>query len=427
MNRDFQGADINVDGPGSRRPWILLFIAVCLVAVNLRMTITGVGPLLDEIAADRGISPAALGALGSVPLLSWALLSPFAHGLGARIGMSNAVSVSLVLLAGGTVWRSLDSSAVNLWLGTALIGAGLAIANVLMPAVIKRDFKTHLGLAMGVYSALLGGLGAVAAGLVVPISQTVVGGTPLGWQAALLASGVFLPAALVLWVWVTRPSGPRGEPPLATGASASISRNAGRRVWGDPVAWLVSLYMGAQSTIFYVLSTWLPSYLLALGASPTLSGLGLMAFQFFGIAGSLLLPLISRGRVERWAPALLPAVGILAWVGFVVAPAAAVVWIIIAGVTGGALLTMSLTLMATRARTHSDSSAISGMAQSVGYGIAAAGPITFGALYGLTGSWTLPFTVVWAAAVLLFIVGVAVGKPRYVFDPSPMATNTQAH
>lgn len=415
MNRSFPGPQV-ADDVDAQKPWVLLFVAMCLVAVNLRMTITGVGPLLDEIAADRDISPAALGALGSLPLLSWAVLSPFAHGLGARIGMSNAVSVSLVLLAGGTIWRSLDSSPINLWLGTVLIGAGLAIANVLMPAVIKRDFKGRLGLAMGVYSALLGGLGAIAAGLVVPISRTEVGGSPLGWQTALLASGAFLPAAIVLWAWVTRPSGPRGEKVSAPDTGTIKPRSAGRRVWGDSVAWLVSLYMGAQSTAFYVLSTWLPTYFLTLGASPTLAGLGLMAFQFFGIVGSLVLPLVAQGKMERWAPALLPAVGIVAWVGFVVAPAAAVVWIIIAGVTGGALLTMSLTLMATRARTHSDSSAISGMAQSVGYAIAALGPVAFGALYGLGVGWALPFTVVWVAAGCMFVIGLAVGRPRLVFD-----------
>ena len=146
--------------PPSRHAGILLFVAVCLVAANLRMTITAVGPLLDEIAADRGVSPAALGLLGSLPLITWGLVSPLAHGLSARLGMTRAVSWALVALAAGTAWRSLPGTEANLWLGTALIGVGLGFANALLPAVIKRDFPARVPLLMGVYTALLGGTGA---------------------------------------------------------------------------------------------------------------------------------------------------------------------------------------------------------------------------------------------------------------------------
>lgn len=398
------------------QPWVFLFIAVCLVAVNLRMTITGVGPLLDQIADDQGISPAALGALGSVPLLAWAIFSPFAHALSARFGMAQAVSFSLILLIAGTIWRSVDGSPANLWVGTAITGAGLAIANVLIPAVIKRDFPGRMGLVMGIYSALLGGLGAVAAGIVVPISQTELGGDPLGWRIALLLTGCLLPVALVVWIGATRSGRSRSEAPVSS--TVDVDRTAGRRVWGDSVAWLVSLYMGAQSTAFYVLSTWLPVYLVSLGASPSIAGVSLMAFQFLGIAGSLLVPLFSRGRLERWMPALVPALGTIAWVGFVAAPGLVALWIFIAGIVGGALLTTALTLMASRTRTHSDSSAVSGMAQSVGYGLAALGPITFGALYGASEGWTLPFSVLWVSAAFMIAVGIAVGRPRLVFSKS---------
>src|SRR5690606_31135838 len=141
---------------------------------------TGVGPLLEEIAADQGVEVAVLGALASLPLLAWGLFSPLAHGLSMRLGMSQTVSWSLVVLALGTVWRSMPGAPANLWLGTALTGIALAIGNVLMPAVIKRDFGARVPLVMGLYTALLGGVGALGSGVVVPISQTTVGGEPLG-------------------------------------------------------------------------------------------------------------------------------------------------------------------------------------------------------------------------------------------------------
>ena len=145
--------------PASR---VMLLIAVLLIALNLRPTITGIGPLLAQISEDLGTTEAALGALAAVPLIAFAVVSPLAHGISARFGMSRTVLWSLVLLGIGTVWRSLPGFAANLWLGTALIGASIAIVNVLMPAVIKRDFADRVPSVTAAFTACLAGMGAVA-------------------------------------------------------------------------------------------------------------------------------------------------------------------------------------------------------------------------------------------------------------------------
>jgi len=405
-----------------RRPWVLLFVAVAIVAANMRMTITGVGPLLEQIAEDQGVSPAALGFLGSLPLLAWAAFSPLAHGLSARIGLTNAVTVSLVVLTAGTVWRSFPGGPVNLWVGTAIIGAGLAFANVLMPAVIKRDFPQRIALVMGAYTALLGGMGAVTAGLVVPLSHIPAGDDMLGWRGALLLTGATLPIGIAVWVWAHRKRrGPAGAPGIDAARPADAAEparsDAGRRIWRDPIAWLVSVYMGAQSVTFYVVSTWFAPYETALGRDPVVAGVELMIYQIFGVAGSMLVPLIARGRTNRWLPALLPAIGLVAWIGMALLPAAMPAWIVIGGTASGALLTVSLMLMAQRARTQDHAAALSGMAQSLGYTIAATGPIAFGWLHEVTGDWLLPFAVVWVAAVVVILVGLPLGRPRYVLEP----------
>lgn len=406
----------------SRRPWVLLFVAVAIVAANMRMTITGVGPLLEQIADDQGVSPAALGLLGSLPLLAWAAFCPLAHGLSTRIGLTNAVTVSLLVLTVGTVWRSFPGGPANLWVGTAIIGAGLAFANVLMPAVIKRDFPQRLALVMGAYTALLGGMAAVIAGISVPLSQIPFGDDVIGWRGALLLSGATLPIGIAVWIWAQRkrrgsadPAQPdAADPPTAVKPARS---DAGRRIWRDPLAWLVSIYMGAQSVTFYVISTWLPHYETALGQSPVIAGIELMIYQIFGVAGSMLVPLFARGRLTRWLPALLPAIGLVAWLGMALLPGAMLLWIVIGGVAAGALLTVSLMLMAQRARTQDHAAALSGMAQSLAYLIAATGPIAFGWLHEVTGGWLLPFAVVWVAAVVVIVVGVPLGRPRYVLEP----------
>src|SRR3954453_2024645 len=142
----------------------LLLAAVCLVAANMRPTITAVGPLLDQIGADTGLATGVLGLLAAVPLLTWAIVSPLVHDLGRRFGVTRTVLWSLLILALGTLVRSLPGPAGSLWGGTARIGVPLAVTNVLRPAVIKRDHPARRALVMAIYTALLGGMGAVASG-----------------------------------------------------------------------------------------------------------------------------------------------------------------------------------------------------------------------------------------------------------------------
>jgi len=398
---------------------VLLFIAVCLVAVNLRMTITGVGPLLEEIADDRGVDVSTLGALASVPLLAWGLFSSLAHGISTRFGMIQTIAGALVVLMIATVWRSMPGWSANLWIGTAITGFGLAIGNALMPAVIKRDFGSRVPLVMGIYTAMMGGIGAAASGYVVPISQLAVGGEPLGWRMALLLSGSLLPVALVVWLWANRRSLARRAAGLELSPSAAArSSRAGRRIWGDPLAWTVSIYMGCQSACFYIMAAWLAPYLTSLELSPVTAGIDLMVYQFVGILGSLMLPLLLRGRLTRWAPVILPALGISANAGFLLVPSAIPFWLVLGGFNVGASLTMALTLMATRARTTEASSALSGMAQSVGYLIAAVGPTVFGWLHGWSDGWVAPFSLLWLMALVQLVAGIVVGKERFVLDPA---------
>lgn len=395
------------DTAGRRSDLILLLIAVCLVAANMRPTITALGPLLDQIGADTGMSVSALGVLAAVPLVAWALFSPLTHTLSRRWGQQRVLLVSLLVLLAGTLVRSLPGPLVSLWLGTALIGMALAIVNVLMPAVVKRDFPGHVAGMTALYTALLAGFGAISSGVAVPISHIEVGGEPGGWRFALLVTGgILLPFAIVAWWWTQR------------GPARRHVRAAGHRgrtgIWTDPVAWLVAAYMGLQSAMFYMLVTWLAAISMSTGRSEVVAGIDVMVYQLFSLAGSVLLPLILRGRVERLAPALIPVLAVVGVVGLMAAPAAVLGWVPLLGLSSGASLGMSLTLMAQRARDHDAASALSGMSQSVGYAVAAVGPVLFGWLHSLTGGWALPLAVLLAMNVGLSLVGVFAGRDRYV-------------
>ncbi|GAA0487378.1 MFS transporter [Microbacterium aurantiacum] len=389
--------------------WALV-TTVCLVAINMRPTITSVGPLLEQIGADTGLTAATLGFLGSVPLLVWAVVSPFALAVSRRFGMSATVFGALVLLAIGTVVRSLPGPVAALWLGTALIGVALALMNVLMPAVIKRDAPTRVPALMALYTALLGGAGAIASGVAVPVSNA--GPTPDDWRLALAITGLAaLPVAAGAWAWFRR-----NEP----GRGIRSSRMPGRTgIWTDRVAWAVAGYMGVQATLFYMTLTWLAAISTSLGRSPVAAGVDVMVYQLVSIVSSLALPLVLRGRIRRWIPALLPVLAVIGVIGLMLQPAALSLWIVLIGLSSGASLSMALTLMADRARDHDQSTALSGMAQSVGYIIAAAGPVAFGLAYALTGGWLLSLGILLAVLLAQMIIGVAAGRDRHVLTPIP--------
>lgn len=395
-------------GSSATRAWVPMFVAVCLVAINLRMTIAGIGPLIDEITEDQGLSPAALGLLASIPLLTWAIVSPLAHGLSTRLGLDASVSWSLAVLMVATVWRSLPGSPVNLWLGTALIGAALAVMNVLLPAAIKRDFGARVPLVMGVYSALIGGASAIGAAMVAPIAHfEPVPGEPLGWRWALLATGATIPIALVVWLWATRRYGSREE-------ARRRAPHLGRRVWRDPVAWIVAVYMGAQSWGFYIYATWLAPIDISRGTDPVTAGFNVTVFHLCGVLGSLLAPFASRGDMRRLVPLITPLMGIAGAIGVVFAPGWLLLWFVLCGLSCGAGLSIALTFVAQRSPSADVASAVSGMSQSFGYLIAAIGPVAFGWLHDVSGGWGLPLVAILFGSSLQFAAGIALRRERMV-------------
>ncbi|MER7797192.1 MFS transporter [Microbacterium sp. NPDC096154] len=388
-----------------------LLLTLCLIAVNMRATITGIGPLLEQMTADTGASLTTLSALTSVPLVAWALCSPLAHTAAQRWGINRVLTISLVLLTAGTLIRSLPGPVASVWIGTAVIGASLAAANVLLPAVVKQSFGTRVPAVTALYTALLAGCGAVASGLVVPISHVTTGGEQWGWRAALVAVCATLPIAAALWMIHHRRAGD-GRPPAR---QPGVKR--GPSVWGDGVAWQVGMYFGVQASLFYVLLTWMAPMALSYGRGEAQSGVDTMLFQMTGVISSLALPLVLRGRLERWVPALLPVLALIALIGFVLAPGGILWWGMLAGLTSGASLAMALTLMASRARDHHTASALSGMGQSVGYAFAAFPPIVFGLLHTATGGWVAPLAFSGALLVVQGLLGLLVGRDRYVLEP----------
>lgn len=375
----------------------LIAASVFLVALCLRPAITAVGPLLPQIGADEGLGEGALGVLGALPLVAFGLASPLVHRVSKWLGMERAVFVSLLVLAAGSVVRSYTGS-VGLWLGTIVIGAAIAIGNVLVPVLIKRDYAGHVSRAMSVYTAFITGGAALASAVAVPVAAGS------DWRLALAIWG-----GLALVVALIRIPANSTSTPLA--AEAAHEGAPLVSVWRQPMAWLVTAYMGLQSTSFYVFVTWLPTIEISHGFSDRAAGVHLFLFQGFGLVGGLAIPWLMRNPVSQRAGAVTASVPVgIAFLGLLLAPKLVIGWAILGGLGQGAALVAALSLISIRGRTHHETAQLSGMAQSIGYLLAATGPALAGYLTQLTGNWTATLIVFTVLAASQVVIGTAAGR-----------------
>ncbi|WP_369140809.1 MFS transporter [Modestobacter versicolor] len=380
----------------------LLLAGILLIAANLRAAITSVGPVVEDIRADLSIGGATASVLISLPLVAFAVVSPLAPGLARRIGIERALGAALVVLATATVVRSLPST-VALWTGTAFLGIAIAVINVVLPSLVKRDYPGRVGQVTGLYSSVQGAAAALASGLAVPLAGTA----QHGWRLALgIWAGLGLIALAVFLPQLRR----RSVPPTPGSPGAPVPR---RSPWGSALGWQVTVFMGCQSTIYYTLITWWPSVQQAQGVSAPAAGWQLFAMQVAGLLANLAVArLIPRYPDQRLL--LLGATGLfaIAVAGQLAAPGASLLWIVLAGAGGGSCIVLALSLFGLRTHDHHQAAALSGMAQSVGYALAAGGPLLLGALHDGTGSWTAPLAVLLVVLAVQAVAGVLAGRAR---------------
>jgi CP family cyanate transporter-like MFS transporter len=393
-----RGTPVGDASTAPRRRYALLpALAIVIVAVNLRPAVAGVGPVLPDLRAGLPLSGAAAGVLTTLPVLCFGLLATAAPRLARRFGIEPVLTGAMGALAVGVLGRALDGPAA-LFAGTVVAGGAIAVANVLLPPLVKRDFPDRTGLMMGVYTMAVTGAAAAAAGLAVPIASA-----GLGWRGAL---GVWaVPAAVALVAWLPRLRG-HTRPPA--------SPTAGRSLLRDPLAWQVTVFFGLQSLSFYAMLGWLPSMYRDFGMSPAEAGFLLSLLGLVQIPVSLVLPgLAGRARNQVGYAVCGTALIGTGTAGVLLAPMAApYLWITLAGLGQGACFALGLNLFVLRTRRMSDTARVSAMAQSVGYTICAAGPLLVGVLHEVSGSWTVPLTLLVALVVPQLVCGALAGRDR---------------
>lgn len=397
----------------ARREQLLLVLAIVLVSLNLRSALTVVGPLISDLRHGDGLSGTAVGLLAAAPLLAFGLVSPLGPRLAERFGIERTLAGCMLLLTASLALRPLPS-VVLLFAGTLAAGAGIAVANVLLPALVKRRFGERATFVTGLYSVALGVGAALGAGLAVP-SEGWFGGSFRG--ALALWTPLALVAALV-WLPLLR------ELPSRTPAAERVRV----RLWRDRVAWSVTGFMALQSILFYSMVAWLPEIYRHHGMGKGAAGALLSLALVVGIPMGFVVGWLA-GRMRDQRPIALAAtlLAFAGYVGVLAAPTTASwLWATLLGTGFGTGFTLVLALFVLRARDVHHAAALSGMAQSVGYALAAVGPIAVGALHDATGGWTEPLLALIALAALDVGVALAASRRRFVHGRGAAAPETTA-
>jgi CP family cyanate transporter-like MFS transporter len=388
----------------------MLLLGILLIAANLRPSITAVGPVLDDIRSSLQLSSGVASVLISIPLVAFGLFSPIAPWISRRLGLEGALGAALGVLAVAIVTRSLPWTPA-LWIGTALLGAAIAVMNVVLPSLVKRDFPDRVGQITGLYAAVLSVVAAIAAGVAVPIA----GVAHEGWRWSLgVWAGLALVGLAVLAPPLSRHRLRRHELELPTESAESGVRPY-RSPWTSALGWQVTIFMGVQSIVFFTLITWLPSIEQSSGISAATAGFHQFLLNIGSLVGSLLTAtVIQRARDQRGvgiASAVLIGIGVA---GEIVLPSFSAAWVCIIGLGTGTSLTLALSLFALRAAHTRQATELSGMAQSVGYLMAAAGPIAIGILHDATGSWTLALVVILVLTAAQLVTSLLAARHRVI-------------
>jgi MFS transporter, CP family, cyanate transporter len=370
----------------------LLLAGILFIAFNLRPTLASVGPLVGELRLATGLSHTSLGVLTTLPLLAFGVVSNFTPLVTRLLGFGGALAAALALIALGGSVRAFGSVAF-LFAGTALLGVGIALGNVLLPALVKRDFAHRSGSMTSLYSSIMALGASVAAGISFPLTAH------LGWRGVLAIWSV--PAVLAFLVWLPQL---KASPRVARGALPQAGSRP--RPWRSPLAWQIAAFMGFQSMTFYVFLAWLPDLLQSRGMSPEAAGWMLALSQATGILGSATVPIIAGRRPDqRYAIWLMAGLEGIALAGFLLGPLSGLmtVWVAVVGFALGGTFGLALLFLVLRSPDTETTTQLSGMAQAVGYSLAAAGPVVVGFLYDLTAGWRVPLIflfAIWAGKIL---------------------------
>ena len=381
----------------------LLIAGIIFIAINLRPALASVGPLIEDIRATTGLSNTLLGLLTTLPLVAFGVVSTLTPLFTKRFGIGGTLLGAMVLLTVGIGIRYIPWVPA-LYLGTLFLGIAIALGNVLLPSLTKRNFNENSGFMTSMYSSVMALGAAIAAGLSVPLADDL----HLGWRGSLVVWGL-LPF-IALFVWMPQVS------KLTRSTNDRSFKEAMKKLGSSRLAWNVALFMGLQSMVFYIILAWLPVILQSRGYDAAFAGWMLSLSQATGIIGSLCIPyLAGKQKNQRAIVIVLVLLEVVSLIGILLPKFGPIaLWVSLLGIVLGGTFGLALLFLVLRSRDTEGATELSGMAQSVGYLVAATGPMLFGSIFDITGSWDYALMFLFVVAGIKLYMGLGAGKAERV-------------
>lgn len=404
-------------------------VGVLAVATVLRPSVVAVGPVLPGLRVDLSLGAGAAAVLTALPVVCFGLAAFAGPAVARRLGLDGALTAAVVLVAVGGLARVLAGPAL-LFAGTAVVAAAIAVANVLLPALVKRDFPHRVGVVTSLYTSSLSAAATLAALSAVPLARS----TGAGWRGSLAAWALAAAVAALLWVArsrMTRPHRARQELGSGDGDAVEVAAAGPAPSTGSPrrrpdrlapratrrrVVVALTFFMGLQSTGYYTIVAWLPTLLQDSGVSPSRAGALLSLAVVLGIPAALVVPALAARMAQQRGLAVVTALMTAAgWAGLLLAPVTApVLWVVLLGVGTGSTFPLALVLVTLRSSTAEATRRTSATVQGLGYLIAAAGPLLVGLLHEASGSWHVPLLLLLVATAGQAVSGWGAGRATAV-------------
>ena len=397
-----------VNNKSAKAAPVMLIIGILFIAANLRAPLTSVGPLVSLIRDNLHISNTLAGTITSLPLFAFALFSPLIPGMARKFGTEVCFFGSVIILTLGILLRSYAGS-FSLFLGTAIIGLAISASNVLMPSLIKKEFPNQVGVMTGLYSVSMSIFAALASGISIPLAVN----SGLGWAGALKIWAVLSFISIIIWIPQLRKNSKMAVDNMAADTLEEVNKTNNIdeptmkevSIWKSSLAWQVTIYMGLQSMIFYCIVTWLPSILIQQGMTSSQAGWMLSIMQLALIPTIFFCSILAGHTSSQHSLVMVGSLCIIiGFLGLLLVHGfkSTILWIILLGIGGGFTFSLSMMFFNLRTNNANEAARLSGMAQSIGYLLAAFGPMFFGYLHDANNNWTMPLiTLIGVSSVCL--------------------------
>ena len=379
--------------------WLVL--GIFLLAACMRSPFTSLPSVIDQIA-DSFHQPATnLGILTTIPLIRFGLCSTIVPSISRRWGNEVTLGVALLIMVIGSFLRIFNF--VTLIFSTILVGIAITFLNVLLPAVITEKIPQKIGLLTGMYNVSLAIFSAIGAYVITPVTQAT------NWQTAIIGFTLLIGVTFIVWF-----------PNLRFNHRHLVPIQAGNqtRIWTNPRAWLLLMYFGLQSFAFYIIVAWLPSIAMAAGLSNATASLVASSFQLLSLPAAFLIPTITPRFKNRVPLVIMAATPLLIGLILLLWPLNSLAYFIfisfLLGTGTSATFGIVITLFGLKTHSPEETSRLSGMVQSVGYILAALGPVIAGNIKAATGNWQASLWMTIIIVVIMIAFGALSERHQYI-------------